>query len=358
MNQPQAGDRVNNYILETPVGTGSFGEVWRARHHIFDEKVAIKIPTDPQYVRNLQREGRTVHGVRHPNIVRALDLDPYADPPYYIMEYVDGPSLREIIDAHPGGLPMAVVLPMFRGILMALEASHENGLIHRDIKPANILVVKGESLEDMTSERVKVTDFGLGQVGGVTTASIMQSGSMVTEQGKSISGTLAYMAPEQRDGHELDARCDLYACGVVLFEMLTGKRPQGGDRPSEVRKDGVPTVYDEVFRKCYTGKERRFGSAREVLEFLEQAEHRPPPPPPGVRPVAEATGMPPQRALRGPHGLCCPSCNGLVDARDQFCIHCGLQLVEHVPRCPSCGGYVHRSDNYCILCGTNLRVNA
>ena len=89
------GDRIHNYLLEARVGAGSFGEVWRARHHIFGEVVAIKIPTDPQYVRNLQREGVAIHGLRHPNIVRAIDMDPYADPPYLIMEYIDGPSLRE-----------------------------------------------------------------------------------------------------------------------------------------------------------------------------------------------------------------------------------------------------------------------
>ncbi len=75
-----SGDRINNYLLEKQVGAGSFGEVWRARHHVFGDIVAIKIPTDPQYVRNLQREGVAIHGLKHPNVVRAIDLDPYGDP--------------------------------------------------------------------------------------------------------------------------------------------------------------------------------------------------------------------------------------------------------------------------------------
>ena len=86
MGSLQEGDRISNYILEARLGAGSFGEVWRARHHVFGDIVAIKIPTDTQYVRNLQREGVAVHGLQHPNIVRAIDLDPYADPPYYVME--------------------------------------------------------------------------------------------------------------------------------------------------------------------------------------------------------------------------------------------------------------------------------
>ena len=358
MSQPQTGDRINNYILEEPVGAGSFGQVWRARHHMFDERVAIKIPTDAQYVQNLRREGVTIHGLRHPNIVRALDLDPYADPPYYIMEYVDGLSLRQIIDAHSGGLPLEAIMPIFRGMVSALEASHEAGLVHRDIKPANIMIVGGENLDGMTEDRVKVTDFGLGQAGGDTTVSILQSGSLVTDEGKSIAGTLAYMAPEQRDGQDVDARADLYACGVVLFEMLTGTRPQGGDRPSQVRSDGVPELYDALFARCYTGRDRRFASAAEVLAFVESFEHRPPTASAGTAPLAPSGQGSFQPPVGGPNGLSCPSCRGLVDQRDHFCIHCGLQLVDQVPRCPQCGAFPESTDNYCIKCGTNMRETA
>ncbi|MBI4579409.1 MAG: protein kinase, partial [Planctomycetes bacterium] len=130
MNRPQAGDRINNYLLDERVGAGAFSEVFKAHHHVFGDVVAVKIPTDPQYVRYLQRDGVAIHGLRHPNIVRALDLDPYGDPAYLIMEFVDGPSLRQVIDAHPGGLPVATVLPIMMGILSALEAAHAAGLVH------------------------------------------------------------------------------------------------------------------------------------------------------------------------------------------------------------------------------------
>src|SRR6476659_2740305 len=99
---PQPNQRISVYLLDAKVGGGTFGEVWRARHHVWtDQLVAIKIPTDPQYVRNLQREGVAIHGLIHPNIVRAMGFDPYADPPYLVMEYVPGTNLRQVIQSRP-----------------------------------------------------------------------------------------------------------------------------------------------------------------------------------------------------------------------------------------------------------------
>ena len=119
MKEPRPGDRINNYLLDEQVGSGSFGSVWRAHHHVFGEQVAVKIPTDSQYVRYLQRDAAAIHGLSHPNIVRALDLDPYDDPPYLIMEFVDGPSLRQIIDANRPGLPVAAAVSIMAGLLLA-----------------------------------------------------------------------------------------------------------------------------------------------------------------------------------------------------------------------------------------------
>lgn len=338
MSSPQVGDRINNYILEALIGNGSFGQVWRGRHHVFDTVVAIKVPTDPQYVRNLQREGVAVHGLQHPNIVRALDLDPYGDPPYLVMEYVDGPSLRQVVDANPKGMPPDTAVEIMRGILSALDASHKAGLIHRDVKPANILLGHpADKLESIDFTKVKVTDFGLGRAGGLTTSSIMQSGSMLTSEGKSISGTLAYMSPEQRKGEEVDGRTDLYACGIVLFEMLVGERPSGSELPSSVRED-VPGYLDDAFRRSYARLDRRFSSAAEMLKALA--------------PAARQAGPPP---VPGPAtGSRCPACQRPVHADDHFCIHCGRQLVAVVPRCPSCRAFVNRKDRYCIFCGAKL----
>jgi serine/threonine protein kinase len=179
-------------------------------------------------------------------------------------------------------------------------------------------------------------------VGGATTQSIMQSGSEITEGGRSIAGTLAYMSPEQKEGRELDGRSDLYACGIILFEMLTGERPQGNDLPKLLRPE-TPAHLDDLFQRSYTRWDRRYGSADEMLAALSEARRRPAPPPPS-----------PWRAQGT--GPTCASCRKPVHQDDQFCIHCGHQLVAAVPRCTACQAYVHPSDRFCIFCGNDLRV--
>ncbi len=345
MSALREGLRISNYLLEQRLGAGSFGEVWRAKHHVFGDLVAIKVPTDAQFVRNLQREGVAVHGLKHANIVRAIDLDPYADPPYFIMEFVDGPSLREAIDERGASFPIPAAVAIMRGILHGLTAAHDAGLIHRDVKPANILLHQPpKDLTSISEQSIKITDFGLGHAGGVTTQSIMQSGSMLTDEGRSIAGTLAYMSPEQKEGNDLDPRSDLYACGIILFEMLTGERPQGSDWPSSLRRE-VPEYLDQVFRACYTHRDRRYPTTKEMLAALASTVE------PGALPVP-----PPPPPPRSGNGSPCPSCERPVHADDQFCIHCGHQLAARVARCSKCEAYVRPTDRFCIFCGNDLCV--
>lgn len=339
MSAQQPGDRISNYLLDACVGTGSYGSVWRAKHYVLGDVVAIKIPTDPQYVRNLRREGVVVHGLRHPNIVHVIDLDPYGDPPYLVMEYVDGPSLREAIDHYRTEFPIDAAVAIMRGVLDALSVAHARGVVHRDIKPANILLGHPlESLSKIMPQAVKVTDFGLGRVGESMTQALMQSGSLELSEGKRVAGTLAYMSPEQKDGGDVDGSSDLYSCGIVLFEMLTGERPQGRELPSALRPS-VPTVLDEVFRRCYARRERRMKSTQEMRASLSADVHAPPPPP-------TATGR----------GLRCSACNATVERSDNFCIQCGQQLAASVPRCRHCAEYVKLGDLFCIRCGKSLTV--
>lgn len=355
MNLPKQNDRINNYLLEEVVGHGSFGQVWRARHHVLDQVVAIKILTDPQYVRNFRQEGVVVHGLRHPNIVRAMDIDPFADPPYMIMEYVDGPSLRTVIDNHPDGLPVVAVQSIMRGVLEGLQAAHDSGLVHRDVKPANILLrLAGGDVGNVQSGDVKLTDFGLGRATGVTTASLVQSGSLVTDEGKSIAGTLVYMSPEQRAGGDLDGRSDLYSCAVVFYELLTGTRPAGSDLPSMDRSD-LPGYFDDVFRMSYTRLQGRYKSATEMLAAITRTHSvRNNDRPRRSAPVARKIGGAPVSLDAKQTQAKCPKCSNSVDARDNYCIQCGTQVIANVPKCPSCEAFVDDKDRYCIFCGEGL----
>ncbi len=353
MTTYKPGTRVSEYLLEQCIGTGSFGEVWKARHHIWkDEHVAIKLPTEPQYVRYLQREGIVVHGLRHPNIVRVLGMDPFADTPYLVMELVDGPALRQVLDEHPQGLPVDVARVVLEGILRAIATAHANNVLHRDLKPGNVLLnLADKPLAGLEVDDVKVSDFGLGVAQPDKLREIVQSASIDREN--TLVGTMAYMAPELRDGtRPADARSDLYSVGVILFELLTGQRPAGAELPSAVRR-GVPALFDRLFTRMYARYESRFESAEKALAALNPPTAAPPVPPlPPQRPRAQSVEPPPPPVARGRRT--CPHCHQPVAPGDQFCTHCGRQLVPHVRRCPSCGGYPGSEDRFCIFCGQRL----
>ena len=341
---PQSGQRVGEYVLDAKIGGGAFGDVWRARHHVWtDQLVAIKIPSDPQYIRNLKGEGVAIHGLVHPNIVRAIGFDPYAEVPYLTMEYVPGTSLRPLIEKKSLTIPQ--VIWIMRQTLAGLKYAHEHNVIHRDIKPENILIHERALTDGFDVEGVvKITDFGLGKAANSALGSIAYSASMNTPAAREIAGTLEYMAPEQRSGAEPQAKSDLYACGVILYEMLTGERPAGTDLPSDLNR-AVPKYLDEVFRRSYARLDKRYNSADEFLAAL--------PPPPSTAPRPTPPPLPRAAAIPSQSAKC-PQCQKPVDATDQFCMHCGVQLVAEVRRCPKCGAFPELTDRYCIFCGESL----
>jgi len=278
---PAPGQRLGEYVLLERLGTGTFGEVWRARHHVWHESVAaIKIPTDPRFVRQLQQEGAAIQRLHHPGIVKPISFDPYADPAYLVMEYVPGSSLRSVIEQGP--LPAHEAVAILQQVLAALEHAHQQGVIHRDIKPENILIADGAADDGYASPgAVRVTDFGLGQV-------LEPAGpqSIVLSMGpgqESIVGTTRYMAPEQLDGTDVDARADVYACGAVFFELLTGRRPAGLEVPSDLNP-AVPPALDEVFYRSFVRRERRYPSAQAFADALDEAMSGEPPEPPPLPP--------------------------------------------------------------------------
>lgn len=347
----EPGVRVSEYLLENCLGVGTFGEVWQARHHIWErERVAIKLPTEPEYVRYLQREGVMVHGLRHANIVRVIGLDPFAEIPYLVMELVRGPSLRDVLREHPSGIAVPAAVTVLRGMLGGVAAAHAANVLHRDIKPGNVLLnLDGRPLSAVAPDDVKLSDFGLGLRDESALRTLAQSASLARDD--ALVGTLAYMAPEVRDGggRKPDPRSDLYSVGVVFFEMLTGDRPAGAELPGTIRAD-VPAALDEIFRRLYARHDRRYGSAAEVAADLERASSAAARP--GLVPAVPARVPPPlPEHARLPR---CPGCRSRVRPGEQFCTQCGMQVARQVRRCTDCGAYPSPEDRYCILCGTEL----
>lgn len=330
----QPGQRISEYVLIERVGAGTFGEVWRAAHHVWAQQVvAIKLPNDPEYLRALQREGLNLRSLDHPNIVKAIGFDPYATPPYLVMEYVAGESLRAWIKR--GKMPVEQTLAILRQVLTGLIYANERGILHRDLKPENIMVDGRAVAEGFRDGYVKLTDFGSGLRLTSSAESIAWTMS-VDSANSQMAGTLDYMAPEQKSGAAPGAQSDLYSAGVVLFELLTGERPAGTEVPSDL----VPTVpkwLDEVFRHAYARSDRRFATASDFLKSLDG---------PGAPPLPSTSQVLPLNT--------CPRCRRSVEPGDQFCMHCGVQLTNFVRRCSKCGGYPGPEDHYCLFCGAVL----
>jgi serine/threonine protein kinase len=266
----EAEQRISNYVLDQLIGSGGFCEVWRARHYFLGGAYALKLPIDADYARALKREGVLIHGLQHENIVRAIDLDPHADPPYLVMELVDGCSLRDVITTHGPSIPPALAATIFDGLLRGLAHAHELGVVHRDIKPENVLIHgRPDQLQHLRPSDVKIADFGLGKALDSRLQTIVQSGSLrTTTTGAGIAGTIPYMAPEVLNGHKAGPESDMFSCGVVLFELLTGERPQGGEVPTALRPE-LDENWDRIFRRCHARREHRYASAGEMLGDLD-----------------------------------------------------------------------------------------
>jgi serine/threonine-protein kinase len=198
------------------------GEVYRARDPRMGRDAAIKLSAD-RFSDRFEREVRAVEALNHPNICHIYDVGPN----YLVMELVEGPTLADRIK--PGALPLEEALAIGRQIGDALEAAHEKGIVHRDLKPANIKITPEGA--------VKVLDFGLAKIAEQAAASGNPDESPTIAMGATLAGqimgTAAYMSPEQARGKTVDKRADIWAFGVVLYEMLTARRLFEGETISD-----------------------------------------------------------------------------------------------------------------------------
>jgi len=289
---PTEGQQVGPYELIRKLGEGAFGEVWLARHRYLGVERAMKIPTDPAYVRQLRLEGRLQFELDHPNIVRTFDINPDHNPPYLMMEYVRGESLRDRL-RREGKLAPDEAVRILCQVLEALAAAHDAGGLHRDLKPGNILLT-GDGT-------VKVTDFGLGVVQAEMTRSLLLSDSMMSASGRSVSGTHDYMSPQQRRGEEPAPHDDLYAVGTMACELLTGERPAPGIPVEELLEEvGVDLAFCPLIQKALTRPKRRYRSATDMLKAFRGVPegHLAPPPRLAVSGEPRPTPTPPPRPMR------------------------------------------------------------
>jgi Tol biopolymer transport system component len=264
-----AGARLGPYEILAAIGAGGMGEVYRANDSRLHRDVAIKIGA-VQFSERSAREARLIAALNHPNICQIYDVGPN----YLVMELVDGPTLAERLRLGP--MPLDEALAIARQIGEALEAAHEKGIVHRDLKPANIKL--------RPDGTVKVLDFGLARVTeeASQTGSPENSPTFTFEQATlagAIVGTAAYMAPEQARGQRVDKRADIWAFGVVLYEMLTGRRLFAGETVSdilaavltkEVEWSDVPPGMQGLLGRCLERdpkqRLRDIGDARFLLE--------------------------------------------------------------------------------------------
>lgn len=277
------GKALGHYRIEKKIGSGGMGDVYLAQDTRLDRQVALKllsksIADDTDRLLRFEREARAASALNHPNILTVYEFGEAEGIQFLAAEYVTGRTLRQIVEA--GALPMETAIEITIQIASALQAAHSAGIVHRDIKPENVMI-----RED---GYVKVLDFGLAKVSrpSTTTASPEQPTLMQLEtRAGVVMGTAAYMSPEQARGRPIDARTDIFSLGVVLYELLTGKRPFSGETSNHtivaiLEKDPPPLenfphdLERIVFRAMSKNAHDRQHSAADLLHELQVVQKR------------------------------------------------------------------------------------
>src|SRR5713226_3078089 len=276
------GTKLGPYEIQSPLGAGGMGEVYRARDTRLERDVAIKIlpaqlSSDPVRKQRFEREAKTISSLNHPHICVLYDVGHQDGTDYLVMECLEGETLAKRLEKGP--LPLDQVLKFGGQIADALDKAHRSSVVHRDLKPGNIM---------LTPTGAKLLDFGLAKPAvplttGATLTAAATPTTPVTQEG-TILGTFQYMSPEQIEGRELDGRSDIFSLGAVLYEMLTGQRAFPGKSQLSVAsailekepapissvKPMTPPTLDHAMRRCLAkDPEERWQSAGDLARELE-----------------------------------------------------------------------------------------
>src|SRR3954452_8478230 len=257
-----SGMKLGPYEIQSPLGAGGMGEVYRARDTRLERDVAIKVlpasqSSDPSLRQRLDREAKAVSKLSHPNICTLHDVGHQDGVDFLVMELVEGETLEQRL--RKGALPLDQTLRIGSQLADALAKAHKMGFVHRDLKPSNVM---------LTKTGAKLMDFGLAKESAVAPlssalAEMSTQQAKLTEEG-TIVGTFQYMAPEQLEGREVDARADIFAFGALLYEMLTGQPAFSGKsrasliaailtadpKPITTSQPLTPASLERVLRKC------------------------------------------------------------------------------------------------------------
>lgn len=267
----------HRYRVLDVIGSGGMAQVYRAVNLASRKVVAIKVlkdefRNDAEFLRRFEREARAVLHLSHENIVRAFDVGETDGLPYIVLEYIDGRTLKEILDEN-GPMPPRIAVALVVQVLDALGAAHNAGIIHRDVKPQNVIV--------MQSGKVKLMDFGIAREVDANT---------VTFTGSTVLGSVHYLSPEQAKGQPVTEGSDLYSAGIMLYEMLTGHVPFEGDNsvaialkhisdmpkpPADLNPKIPPALNDVVMRALNKDLNRRYQSANEMSAHLRRSLKEP-----------------------------------------------------------------------------------
>jgi hypothetical protein len=319
----QPGKELNGFLIQERIGFGGMGEVYKAVQLSLDRVVVVKVlppafAERPLFVRRFHEESTALSALNHPNIVTIYERGNVGKVYFFAMEYIDGVSLSEV-PWDPGDVQQ--LLHVAKGTVSALSYAHERGVVHRDIKPANVML--------SSRNEVKVTDFGL--------AALMAEGRREPQSGQERPqirmGTPAYMSPEQKDDpQQVDGRTDIFSVGVLLYELITGERPQIPMQkpPSAVNELADPRL-DKIVTLCLAERpDERYQTANALLEALQDFE---------------------EQLERAPR---CPACEGLSPVQSEKCVHCGASLEELFDLCPECKHKNRRDVRECLHCGVDL----
>ena len=271
-------EEIGPYHLLKLIGEGGTGNVYLAVDTRLDRKVAIKILTvdfaeDVDRISRFKQEARATSSLNHPNIVTIFEVGEVEGRNYIVTEFVEGVILRaRLTEVLPGGLDTTETISIITQVLQALDAAHRAGIIHRDIKPENI-IIRADGL-------VKVLDFGIAKLDASQSASV----DHLTTRTGVVIGTAAYMSPEQARGQKVDHRTDIFSVGIVLYEMLCGRKPFEGETWSDVMaavlvKDPppidpavAPSALKQIVERCLDkNPDKRFQSASDLMFALRQA---------------------------------------------------------------------------------------